>query len=460
MNPQETQKVIARDERWVPSTERVKISYTNVRLETTVHQKEETFQVVIDVIKNSTYFKAFTITAEVPKIFIKIMDICPRVEGEEFTEIDHRKERKSRRETMSFPRFTKVIINHFLSQHKSLSNLKYQHYHTIKDDGIVSRLKFVKIREDYQEYGQPIPEMKAEMIIEKQSELYQDKKTVDTPVPDVNVSEKSDSEPAKKRTTSRRVVKKKVTFFVADNIIPDLDVALELGKSINLTEAEEEEATRQVHATRVPDDSIVISTTSSEGTGTKPGVPDEEKVISKEKVILEWGSKQESEYSKEDQKDDEEVDWIDSDDDEEKKDDTDDDKINDDENEEMSNAEVEDYGKGDAKIYDVAKADVQKTEEVKNDAKKVELPPTSSNLSVSSGNGDQFIKLSSDTSLISTVKDTTDAEINSLLEVMIQYEVLHIQSPSILRVPLSVISEPPVLTTVQETSSAAPVTIL
>ncbi|GKC77665.1 hypothetical protein Tco_1128439, partial [Tanacetum coccineum] len=288
----------------------------------------------------------------------------------------------------------------------------------------------------------------------------QRKKTVDTPVPDVNVSEKSDSEPAKKRTTSRRVVKKKVTFFVADNIIPDLDVALELGKSINLTEAEEEEATRQVHATRVPDDSIVISTTSSEGTGTKPGVPDEEKVISKEKVILEWGSKQESEYSKEDQKDDEEVDWIDSDDDEEKKDDTDDDKINDDENEEMSNAEVEDYGKGDAKIYDVAKADVQKTEEVKNDAKKVELPPTSSNLSVSSGNGDQFIKLSSDTSLISTVKDTTDAEINSLLEVMIQYEVLHIQSPSILRVPLSVISEPPVLTTVQETSSAAPVTIL
>ncbi|GKF82487.1 hypothetical protein Tco_0244143 [Tanacetum coccineum] len=68
MNPQETQQVVARDEKWVPSTERVKISSTNVRLETTVQQKEETFQVVIDVIKNSTCFKAFTITAEVPEI--------------------------------------------------------------------------------------------------------------------------------------------------------------------------------------------------------------------------------------------------------------------------------------------------------------------------------------------------------------------------------------------------------
>ncbi|GJX50239.1 hypothetical protein Tco_0277084, partial [Tanacetum coccineum] len=60
-------------------------------------------------------------------------------------QIDHRKEKTSRRENMPSPRFTKIIINHFLKQHKSLLNLKYQHYHTIKDDGIVSRLKFVRI---------------------------------------------------------------------------------------------------------------------------------------------------------------------------------------------------------------------------------------------------------------------------------------------------------------------------
>ncbi|GJV39903.1 hypothetical protein Tco_1418343 [Tanacetum coccineum] len=71
MNPQETEQIIARDELWVPTAERVNISTTNVRLETTVKQKEETFQVVIDVIKNSTCIKAFTISADVPEILMQ-----------------------------------------------------------------------------------------------------------------------------------------------------------------------------------------------------------------------------------------------------------------------------------------------------------------------------------------------------------------------------------------------------
>ncbi|GJT15750.1 hypothetical protein Tco_0874456 [Tanacetum coccineum] len=185
------------------------------------------------------------------------------------TKIDHKKERKSRRKTMLFPQFTKVIINHFLSQHKSLSNHKFQRYHTIKDDGIVSIIKFVRIGEDYQEYGLPIPDMMLNDAI-KRLESYQmflkyltgqippkksrgkgsqGNKTADTLVADVNVSKEFDLEPARKRTTSRRVVKKNTIISAADNIIPDPDVALELGKSISLTEAAKEKAARQVHAT-------------------------------------------------------------------------------------------------------------------------------------------------------------------------------------------------------------------
>ncbi|GJZ01125.1 hypothetical protein Tco_0519086, partial [Tanacetum coccineum] len=85
-------------------------------------QKEETFQVVIDVIKNSTCFKALTIFADVLEIFMqqfwyiikkvqgtdsyefllankkcrvnaevfrKILDIYLRVEGEEFTKLQN-----------------------------------------------------------------------------------------------------------------------------------------------------------------------------------------------------------------------------------------------------------------------------------------------------------------------------------------------------------------------------------
>ncbi|GKC86745.1 hypothetical protein Tco_1147394, partial [Tanacetum coccineum] len=175
-----------------------------------------------------------------------------------------------------------------------------------------------------------------------------------------------------------------------------------------------------------------------------------EKVTSEENVILEWGSKQESDYSEEDQGNDEEVNWIDFDDDEEKKDDTNDDK---------RNTEVEESGKGDAEISDVAKADAEKIEEIKDDAKKAKLPPTRYSLPISLGFGDQFPKLSSDTSLVSTLKDTTDAEI-SLLDIKIQSEVPHTQSPSVLTVPVSVISKPSVLTPIPVTPSVAPATTL
>nr|GEU80421.1 hypothetical protein [Tanacetum cinerariifolium] len=292
----------------------------------------------------------------------------------------------------------------------------------------------------------------------------QGKKTVDDSQEIVNVFKESEPEPVKKKIASRRVVKKKVTISTDDNIIPSPDVALELGKSINLAKAKEEEAAKQVHATHarimtesvsesakkktssrsfrsvviqdtpsaqkskpaiskpkykgvqsltpkeqevfdimkalkeskktdrrqqgtggssdrtgripgVPNESTVVSATSSEGTGTKPGVPDEEKKKT---------------YKEED------IDWIDSEEDDEKKDDTDDDKsidlkmtndeeindevlqgkeqVNDDGDEEMLNAEVEDSRK------------------------------------------------------VGTVKDTTDVEINSLLDIKIQSEVPHIHN--------------------------------
>ncbi|GKC35203.1 hypothetical protein Tco_1047587 [Tanacetum coccineum] len=316
----------------------------------------------------------------------------------------------------------------------------------------------------------------------------QGKKNVDDSQETIDVSEESKPvlEPVKKKTASRIVVKKKVTIFADDNIILDLNIALELGKSISLDEAEEEEATKQVHDTHarivtesVPestkkktgsrssrsvviqdtpsatkskpaalkpkikgvqsltpeeqktadvmqalkeskkissrqpgtrgssegtgrisgflDESTIVSATSNEGTGTKLGVPDAEKVSTKEKVILEWGSEQESEYSEEDLNEEEDVDWIDSEEDDEKKDDTDDDKsidhemtddeetndevlqgkeqVNDDEDKEMLNAKVEDSGEGDVKVSDAAKADAEKTEEAKDDSKKAELPP-------------------------------------------------------------------------------------
>ncbi|GJV71982.1 retrovirus-related pol polyprotein from transposon TNT 1-94 [Tanacetum coccineum] len=578
MNQEQIHQVTTHEEKWVLAKERVKISTTNVRLETIVQQKEETFQVIIDVIKNSTRYKAFTISAEVPKIFMqqfwytvkkvkdkksyefllankkclvvvevfrKILDIYPRVQGVDFAELPDDETTLTFLLDLGYKgllyKHTSMYVDHMHQPWRTLASIinKCLFGKTASNDRLrKSRIDiiwgmFYRQNVDYPELiwedfvfqidNRQLKKGRREnMPYPSRGKGSQGKKTTDTPEPTVDVSEESDSKHARKRIASRRMVKKKVSNYADDNIIPDSAVALELGKSISLTEAAEEEAARQVHATharivtkfvpeparrrpsgisfkdmlsvskkmspdlsqklkgvqsltpeeqlagdtmqalkeskktRVPDESTVVLPTSSEGTGTKPGVPNEEKVTSKANVILEWGSEQESEYTKE--YDDEMIEWVDTDEEEEKNDDDDnksidleqtdneetddesmhgeehvqdddeeiddvfvhgDEQVNDDEDEKMTNSKVEESGNDDEEITDAAKADAEKTEEVKDDAKKAELPSSSSSLSASSGFGDQFLKLLSDTSLIGTVKDTTDAEINSLLDIKI-----------------------------------------
>ncbi|GJX79467.1 hypothetical protein Tco_0327616 [Tanacetum coccineum] len=107
----------AREEAWVPKADRVNISTTNMRIDPTMTQKEETYQVILDIIKNTSFYKAFLAIADVPEIFMqqfwhivtkikestfyefklankkcqfdvevfrKALDVCPRVYGIEF----------------------------------------------------------------------------------------------------------------------------------------------------------------------------------------------------------------------------------------------------------------------------------------------------------------------------------------------------------------------------------------
>ncbi|GJZ01019.1 hypothetical protein Tco_0518980 [Tanacetum coccineum] len=268
-----------------------------------------------------------------------------------------------------------------------------------------------------------------------------------------------------------RVAKKKVTISVADNIIPDPDVSLKLGKSIIFTVATEEEAVRQVHAIHarimtefVPE--LPRRRSSEQEAAVTIQALKESKKTSEDNQVLEAQMKEliysdEDDQKKDNADDDKSIDLEMTNDEE-----TDDEfvhgdkQVNFDEDEEMINAKVENSGKGDAEISDVAKVDAEKIEEIKDDAKKVKLPPTSSILSVSSGFSDQVLKLSSDTSLVSTFKDIIDAQINLLLDIKIQYEVPHIQSLSVLTLPVLVIFEPYVLTHIPETPLVAPVSTL
>ncbi|GKG41383.1 hypothetical protein Tco_0470595, partial [Tanacetum coccineum] len=119
---------------------------------------------------------------------------------------------------------------------------------------------------------------------------------------------------------------------------------------------------RTGHKPGVPNESTIVYTTSSEGTGIKPRVLGEEKDITEEKVILEWGDEQDSEHADDDnddvEKDDKDGDVDDEDndhiidtqdaDDEDVETESDEDDINKykirvrkDEDEEMINAEVD-----------------------------------------------------------------------------------------------------------------------
>nr|GFA01511.1 hypothetical protein [Tanacetum cinerariifolium] len=62
---------VALDEALVPSTKRLRIGRSNFRLPLDIQSKESTLQVVYDVLRQSPFFKAFLMTADVPKIYMQ-----------------------------------------------------------------------------------------------------------------------------------------------------------------------------------------------------------------------------------------------------------------------------------------------------------------------------------------------------------------------------------------------------
>ncbi|GKA81100.1 hypothetical protein Tco_0787792 [Tanacetum coccineum] len=116
---------------------------------------------------------------------------------------------------------------------------------------------------------------------------------------------------------------------------------------------------------------------------------------------------------------------------------------------------VEHENKENDVMTDAAKPDVKKSAEEKGDdenaenvvgsnyqvIESTEFPLSSSSLSVSSEFGTKFFNSSSDISLIGVLKDSAEADVSSLMDIHIQQETPHIQSPSVQKVPVSVILE-------------------
>ncbi|GJQ94444.1 hypothetical protein Tco_0005583 [Tanacetum coccineum] len=73
---------------------------------------------------------------------------------------------------MSYPRFTKVIINHFMSKDQSISRRNKMFWHTTRDDTMFTSMGCISRHEDTQVYGIIIPKHLTNQVM-LESKAYQ-----------------------------------------------------------------------------------------------------------------------------------------------------------------------------------------------------------------------------------------------------------------------------------------------
>nr|GEZ67881.1 hypothetical protein [Tanacetum cinerariifolium] len=178
----------------------------------------------------------------------------------------------ARKEHMPYPRFTKVIINHFISKDKTISMRNRIKHHTIRDDSLLGTLKIVSKTQDYEQYGALTPDDMINQDI-KDSEAYKtyyDFATEKVPSmkarkykkvasPSRKLSSIKEAEPVKKGKKVKRPAKKSTTAPTAGVVIRDTPAQL-------------------MKATKRSKKDFHISQASSSGDRTdfELGVPDEQ----------------------------------------------------------------------------------------------------------------------------------------------------------------------------------------
>ncbi|GJS94279.1 reverse transcriptase domain-containing protein [Tanacetum coccineum] len=220
----------------------------------------------------------------------------------------------ARKEHMPYLRFTKVIINHFISKDKTISMRKRINLHIIHDDSLLGTLKFVSKTQDYQQYGALIPDDMISQDIKdsKAYKTYYDfatrkatpkkaRKYKKVASPSRKLSLVLEEEPAEKPKQARKPAKKSTTVptaYVAIRDTPRESVPkkktpakVDRGKGMDLlSDAALLEAAQVKEALKKSkkESHMLHSSGSSDGVGSLPKVPDE----SKDKQLSEnesWG---------------------------------------------------------------------------------------------------------------------------------------------------------------------------
>ncbi|GKA19708.1 hypothetical protein Tco_0699623 [Tanacetum coccineum] len=199
---------------------------------------------------------------------------------------------------MFYPRFTKVIINHFMSQDQSIPRRNKVDWHMANDDPILTTMRFIPQHEVVQKYGAILPDNLTTQAM-KESEAYKTYYAFATgkaiPKPKyVRRTTKEKTVQAPKASSGKRI--KSAAKVTKSGKKKQPAQGLETLSEIALSEAEQmkialERSKTQQHS------SHASGSGADEGTGVKPGVPDVPTYGSDDEQIS-WKSSEEEDDDK------------------------------------------------------------------------------------------------------------------------------------------------------------------
>ncbi|GKE76900.1 hypothetical protein Tco_1543020, partial [Tanacetum coccineum] len=188
------------------------------------------------------------------EVFREILHICSRVPNKEFVAPPSNDSLVTFLKSLGyngslellFDLFTKVIIYYFLSKHSSIPKKHSSCIKCTKDDGVLGNLKFVSKGESTQVYGMTIPDVMVNDDIKKSkaNQTYLAIASGIVVLKKARTGMKATANPTKKGSITAE-----------ENILSDLDEALQFGESMSLTEVEIAEEERLLHETHA---SLVI----------------------------------------------------------------------------------------------------------------------------------------------------------------------------------------------------------
>nr|GEX12085.1 hypothetical protein [Tanacetum cinerariifolium] len=173
---------VALDEALIPSTKRLRIGRSNFRLPSDIKSKEPTLQVVYDVLRGCPFFKAFLPWRSFAAVINKCLtgksfgfdsfrlsqaqilwglyhkrniDYAFLIWEDFVHQVEHNNQKKSN--DMYYPRFTKVIIHHFMTKKPSIPRRTKVNWHYVRDDIMFSTIKVVSRHQNTQKYGVILP---------------------------------------------------------------------------------------------------------------------------------------------------------------------------------------------------------------------------------------------------------------------------------------------------------------